>query len=140
MYTILKRFLAAAIVVALAFGITGCGIKIKYAVQVTAPPSESSPDATPSVSPALASQAPAVSPPLDETPTPSPSPSPSPSVPLVPYDGTVEHIFFHPVVAYPELAFDGDGKEKGIDQNIVTVRSTIKCFRAFMTTATFLST
>ena len=52
----------------------------------------------------------------------SPSPSPSePPVKLVPYDGIVEHIFFHPVVAYPELAFDGDSKAKGIDSNMVTV-------------------
>ena len=26
------------------------------------------------------------------------------------YDGIVEHLFFHPVVAYPELAFDGDAQ------------------------------
>ena len=26
------------------------------------------------------------------------------------YDGIVEHPFFHPVVAYPELAFDGDAQ------------------------------
>ena len=29
-------------------------------------------------------------------------------VPYVAWDGIVEHLFFHPVVAYPELAFDGD--------------------------------
>lgn len=40
---------------------------------------------------------------------------------LVPYDGIVEHIFFHPVIAYPELAFDGDYKEAGIDDWMVTV-------------------
>jgi len=40
---------------------------------------------------------------------------------LVPYDGIVEHIFFHPIVAYPELAFDGDYKESGIDDWMVTV-------------------
>ena len=26
------------------------------------------------------------------------------------WDGIVEHLFFHPVVAYPELAFDGDSQ------------------------------
>ncbi len=35
-------------------------------------------------------------------------------------DQVVEHMFFHPVVAYPELAFDGDGMEKGIDDWMVT--------------------
>ena len=32
----------------------------------------------------------------------------------------VEHMFFHPVVAYPEMAFDGDAMEKGIDDWMVT--------------------
>ncbi|MBC8079128.1 MAG: hypothetical protein H7X86_02200 [Gorillibacterium sp.] len=30
------------------------------------------------------------------------------SLQLVPYSGPVEHIFFHPLIAFPELAFDGD--------------------------------
>ena len=37
------------------------------------------------------------------------------------YDGIVEHLFFHPVVAYPELAFDGDAQANGIDDYMVTV-------------------
>ena len=41
-------------------------------------------------------------------------------VPYVAYDGVVEHLFFHPVVAYPELAFDGDSKANGIDDYMVT--------------------
>lgn len=40
---------------------------------------------------------------------------------LVPYEGIVEHIFFHPVIAYPEMAFDGDNKEEGIDDWMVTI-------------------
>lgn len=40
---------------------------------------------------------------------------------LVSYDGIVEHLFFHPLVSYPELAFDGDRQEKGIDEYMVTV-------------------
>lgn len=43
------------------------------------------------------------------------------SVNLVEYDGVVEHLFFHPVVAYPELAFDGDNMSDGIDDWMVTV-------------------
>ena len=55
------------------------------------------------------------------TPPPStPEPTPKPVV-LAPYDGVVEHIFFHEVIAYPELAFDGDGNQKGYDDNMVTV-------------------
>ena len=37
------------------------------------------------------------------------------------WDGIVEHLFFHPVVAYPELAFDGDSEANGIDDYMVTV-------------------
>ena len=37
------------------------------------------------------------------------------------WDGIVEHLFFHPVVAYPELAFDGDAQANGIDDYMVTV-------------------
>ena len=37
------------------------------------------------------------------------------------HDGIVEHLFFHPVVAYPELAFDGDAQANGIDDYMVTV-------------------
>ena len=38
-----------------------------------------------------------------------------------PYDGIVEHLFFHPIIAYPELAFDGDAQEQGLDDYMVTV-------------------
>lgn len=37
------------------------------------------------------------------------------------WEGIVEHLFFHPVVAYPELAFDGDDQSNGIDDYMVTV-------------------
>ena len=49
---------------------------------------------------------------------------------LVPYDGIVEHIFFHPVIAYPELAFDGDSKEAGIDDWMVTVNEYNKILQS----------
>ena len=37
------------------------------------------------------------------------------------WDGVVEHLFFHPIVSYPELAFDGDSEANGIDDYMVTV-------------------
>ena len=40
---------------------------------------------------------------------------------LVEYDGIVEHLFFHPIIAYPEMAFDGDAKEEGLDSYMVTI-------------------
>ena len=33
----------------------------------------------------------------------------------------MEHLFFHPVIAYPELAFDGDAQADGLDDYMVTV-------------------
>jgi hypothetical protein len=52
---------------------------------------------------------------------PSPTPPPESQANLVPWNGIVEHLFFHPVVTYPELAFDGDAKEAGIDEYMVTL-------------------
>lgn len=40
---------------------------------------------------------------------------------LVLYEGRVEHIFFHPLIAYPELTFDFDYQAKGFDDWFVTV-------------------
>ena len=70
-------------------------------------------------------------PPSSEVPpTPETPPTPEPpvvenafdpnSVNWVEWKGRVEHLFFHPVVAYPELAFDGDYKSNGIDDWMVT--------------------
>jgi len=42
----------------------------------------------------------------------------------------VEHVFFHPVVAYPELAFDGDSKAEGIDKNMVTASEYSKMLQS----------
>ncbi|WP_221563308.1 polysaccharide deacetylase family protein [Alkalihalobacillus sp. TS-13] len=40
---------------------------------------------------------------------------------LVEYHGPVEHIFFHPTIVYPELAFDYDAMAKGYNDYFVTV-------------------
>lgn len=42
------------------------------------------------------------------------------SVKWVDWTGRVEHLFFHPVVAYSKLAFDGDSESNGIDDFMVT--------------------
>lgn len=54
------------------------------------------------------------------SPTPSPSPSPTPTPTLVAYDGPIRHIFFHPLIVFPERAFDGDFMEKGYNDWFVT--------------------
>ena len=78
--------------------------------------------------------------PAPDTPAPEPEPAPAEKEPyeildptVMPeggerdgvkyaaYDGIVEHLFFHPIIAYPELAFDGDSEEKGLDDYMVTV-------------------
>ena len=85
--------------------------------------------------------------PSPETPAePEPEPEPEPytildptvqpeggvrdGVTYVPYDGVVEHLFFHPVVAYPELAFDGDYKSDGIDDWMVTAGEYLKILQS----------
>jgi hypothetical protein len=55
------------------------------------------------------------------TPDTTPEPTPEPVVNLVPFTGRVEHIFFHPLIAYPEQAFDGDFMSNGFDDWFVTV-------------------
>lgn len=42
------------------------------------------------------------------------------SVKWVSWTGTVEHLFFHPVVAYPSMAFNGGSESNGIDDFMVT--------------------
>lgn len=41
---------------------------------------------------------------------------------LIDFNGNVEHIFFHPLVVYKELAFDGDYQSKSMDDWFVTVK------------------
>jgi peptidoglycan/xylan/chitin deacetylase (PgdA/CDA1 family) len=43
------------------------------------------------------------------------------NVELVEYNGPVEHIFFHPLIVYPKLAFDQDTLAKGYNDYFVTV-------------------
>ncbi|MGM0885222.1 MAG: polysaccharide deacetylase family protein [Bacillota bacterium] len=53
---------------------------------------------------------------------PDPSPKPeSQAAKLVAYNGIVEHIFFHPLIAYPKLAFDSDSLSKGYNDWFTTV-------------------
>lgn len=46
---------------------------------------------------------------------------PDESIPLVKYEGPVHHVFFHSLVVYPELAFDGDYRSEGYDMWMTTV-------------------
>lgn len=41
---------------------------------------------------------------------------------FAPYSGPIQHVFFHPLIAYPELAFDNDYISKGYDDYFTTVK------------------
>ena len=59
----------------------------------------------------------------DTAPAPQPDVQPAsrPETKLVIYTGPVEHIFFHPLIAYPERAFDNDSLSRGYDDWFTTV-------------------
>jgi hypothetical protein len=56
------------------------------------------------------------------SPTPTPTPTPSPAPVLVPWHGPVEHLFFHPLVIDPSLAFRHDSLGRGFEDYFVTAR------------------
>jgi peptidoglycan/xylan/chitin deacetylase (PgdA/CDA1 family) len=132
-----KRFLAALTALTLVAALSGCGISLQYQGEPEASPSAATASAAPSSPGDVSSPYPSETVIIGSSEAPSSSPtagasSPGGSAPpeqspppssaeLVPYTGVVEHLFYHPVVAYPELAFDGDNKEKGIDGYMVTV-------------------
>ena len=139
MFFFKKQLLPFILILALTAGLCGCGITIQYAdaaeepaasqapqiTSVAANDAETSPSAdlssaspNPDVSEEPASEATSVVPEASEEPISSDS---TEAVNLVAYDGIVEHLFFHPVIAYPELAFDGDSQEQGFDSYMVTV-------------------
>lgn len=124
MFVFRKRRLAITVVIILAVCLSGCGINVQYTDSSSNPsPSVSAGDASADISPSAdISAQPSNQPSPDVTQAPSASPSPT-ALPsdFVAYNGIVEHLFFHPVIAYPELAFDGDFKEKGLDDYMVTV-------------------
>ncbi len=118
MRILLKRACAICLTAILLATTVSCGISREY---VDGPPV--SPAVSPDVSASDTAQ-PSDQPSADPSPSEDTSPSPSPSYApedLVPYSGVVEHLFFHPAIAYPELAFDGDAKEQGLDEYMVTV-------------------
>ena len=80
------------------------------------------------------SEPPAEEPPLPEPEVQEPEPPPAPVQEpyeikdpteeregYVPWTGIVEHLFFHPLIAYPERAFAGENQANGLDDFMVTV-------------------
>ena len=115
----MQRLTALLLAALLLFSMTACG-------QQAEPSAENAPS--------LPVEAPEAVP---EIPEPEPEPEPAPyvissptvmpeggtkdGVTYVEYNGVVEHLFFHPVIAYPEQAFDGDHMSNGYDDWMVTV-------------------
>ncbi len=111
----MKRWIALLLALTLALTAAGCG-KANENTNTPAAPENSG----------------------QEVPAPQPEPEPEPEpyaiydpkvmpeggvrdgVTYVPYNGIVEHLFFHPVIAYPELAFDGDAQAEGLDDFMIT--------------------
>ena len=122
----MPRFTAFLLLLALLLALTACG-----QTPASAPPAED---------PAPSAQDPA--PPEEPEPEPEPGPYEILDPTVMPaggsrdgvayaaWDGIVEHLFFHPVVAYPELAFDGDSEADGIDDYMVTVGEYIKILQS----------
>ena len=112
----MQRISALFLALLLTLSLTACGRK----AAPEAPAQDGDPAQTESPDPAPAEP---------EEPQPEPYVISSPTVDrgtvdgvtYVPWDGIVEHLFFHPIVAYPELAFDGDSQADGIDDWMVTV-------------------
>jgi hypothetical protein len=107
-----KRGLALSLVLASLLSLSACGGK-------------KDPKDNPA---AQGSSAPTQSAEPSQEPTPTPEPTPTmPAVPLVDWgpDQVVEHIFFHPVIAYPQWGFhdcpSSQSQKEGLDDWMVTV-------------------
>lgn len=105
------RSVSALIAVLVTLLLSGCS------VWTSEPSDPTTPIEVPIQTPAPADPEPLPQP----KPEPEPAPAPKPQPDLVPYTGRVEHIFFHPLIAYPELAFDNDAMTNGFDDWFVTV-------------------
>lgn len=100
----MRRLTALCLTLLLLFSLSACGQTPPAAGGEAIPPAPTDPPAAPEL------------PPEPEAPTFDPA-----SVTWVAWDGGVEHLFFHPVIAYPAQAFDGDAQANGLDDWMVTV-------------------
>ena len=129
----MRRFSYVVLAALLLFSLTACGSAPAPGSSGPSQPEEPSAQSDASGAP---SEEPQETPAEPEKPEPEPytilDPTVMPEggsrdgVTYAAYDGVVEHLFFHPVVAYPELAFDGDYKSDGIDDWMVTAGEYLK--------------
>ena len=117
----MRRLTSLLLALLLLFSLTACGAK----TPVGNPPKT---EEAPAADQLTAESAPEEPEPLPEPepyflydPTVMPEGGTRDGVTYVEYNGVVEHLFFHPVIAYPEQAFDGDHMSDGYDDWMVTV-------------------
>ncbi len=105
-----KRAAALALALGLAFSLTACGGDPDVGGTSPTPSAQASAEVS-----------------TQPTATPEPAEPTTPAVPLVawPTDQVVEHLFFHPVIAYPQWAFhdcpSSQSQKQGLDDWMVTV-------------------
>ena len=117
----MRRSLSLLLSFILLFSLAACGADAPS--EETAPPQETAQAAAPEIPEPEPEPEPAPEqePYIISDPTVMPAGSTRDGVTYVEYNGIVEHLFFHPVIAYPEQAFDGDHMSDGYDDWMVTV-------------------
>nr|WP_325184719.1 polysaccharide deacetylase family protein [uncultured Oscillibacter sp.] len=123
----MPRFTALVLLLALLLSLTACGQApaAPPAAEDPAPPAQEETPEAPEIEP---EPEPVPYEILD--PTVMPEGGGRDGAAYAPWDGIVEHLFFHPVVAYPELAFDGDAQADGIDDYMVTAGEFTKILQS----------
>jgi hypothetical protein len=128
----MQRIISILLLLAMLLALTACA---SPAAAPDAPPEESSPvdsetEETPEEAPPPEEESAVQQEPYEILdPTVMPEGGARDGVTYAAWDGIVEHLFFHPVVAYPELAFDGDAQANGIDDYMVTVGEYKKLYQ-----------
>ena len=124
----MRRFACLFLTLAMLLSLAACGGAAETQPESGSPDGEGPTSQTPA-----GEGIPEGSPTPEEAPPPEPEPyeiydptvmpdgNVRDNVTYVEYNGIVEHLFFHPVIAYPEQAFDGDHMSNGYDDWMVTV-------------------
>ena len=118
----MRRLTAALLTLLMLFSLTACGGGADEPTPDSAPETETSaPDGAGEETPPAIEVITPPEPYHIYDPTVMPEGGVRNGVNYVAYNGVVEHLFFHPVIAYPEQAFDGDHMSDGYDDWMVTV-------------------
>ncbi|WP_312615105.1 polysaccharide deacetylase family protein [Oscillibacter sp.] len=113
----MRRFLPLLLALSLLASLAACGQSTSGAGSGSASGGSASSSTSSSAEP----EAPQIEPYVISDPTVEPAGGAVDGIPYAAWDGIVEHLFFHPVIAYPALAFDGDAQANGLDDFMVTV-------------------